>query len=50
MGHPRPLFRLLLLFFKQTLQILQQMNVQNVHTVYNTGIGTHDLQNTSLLP
>ena len=26
MGHPRPLFRLFFVFFKQTLQILQKIN------------------------
>ena len=28
MGHPRPLFRLFLLSFKQTIQILQQIQVK----------------------
>ena len=28
MGHPRPLFRLFLVFFKQTIQFLQQINVK----------------------
>ena len=33
-GHPRPLFRLFSVFFKQTFQILQQINVKNnVHPV-----------------
>ena len=37
--------------FKQTpLQILQQINVKNVHPVYGAGIRTHNLQNMSLLP
>ena len=48
MGHPRPLFRLFSVFFKQTLQFLQY--VKNVHPVYGAGIRTHDLQNMSLLP
>ena len=33
MGHPWPLFHLFSVLFKQTLQILQQMNVKNVHPV-----------------
>ena len=31
--------------FKPTLKILQQINVKNVHPVYDAGIWTHDLQN-----
>ena len=43
MGHPRPLLRLFLVFFKQTVQILQQINVKNVHPVSGgTGIKSHD--------
>ena len=41
MGQPRPLFRLFLVFFKQTLlQFLQQINVKkyHVHPVYGAGI------------
>ena len=33
MGHPRPLFRLFSVFFKQTIQFLQQMNVKNVMSI-----------------
>ena len=51
MGQPRPLFHLILVFFKQTsLQFLQQIYVKNVHPVYGAGIQTHDLQNVSLFP
>ena len=51
MDHPRPLFRLVLVFFKQTtIQCLQQINVKNVHPVNFAGIQTHDLQNMILLP
>ena len=53
MGQPRPLFRLFLVFFKQTLlQFLQQINVKkcHVHPVYGTRIRTHDLWIVSLLP
>ena len=34
----------------QSLHFLQQIYVKNVHLVYGTGIQTHDLRNTSLLP
>ena len=37
-------------FFKQTLQFLQQINVENVHPGYGAGICTHNLLNMSLLP
>ena len=50
MVHHQPLFRLFLIFFKQTIQVLQQINVKNVHLVYGAGIRTHILLNTSLLP
>ena len=50
MGPPRPLFNLFSVFFKQTIQILHQSNVKNVHPVYGAGIRTHDLWNMSLLP
>ena len=30
--------------------ILQQINVKNIHPVYDAGIRTHDLQNMSLSP
>ena len=42
MGHPRPLFRLFS-SFKQTLQFLQPINVNNFHPVYGAGIRTHNL-------
>ena len=42
MGHPRPLFRLFISLFKQIIQILQQINVKNVHPVSGAGIRTHD--------
>ena len=47
MGHAGTVFNL---FFKQTIQILQQIYVKNVHPLYGAGIWTKDLQNTSLLP
>ena len=50
MGRPQPLFRLFFVFFKQTLQILQQITVKNVHPVYRDGIRTHNLQIASLIP
>ena len=37
----RPLFHLFLVFFKQTLQFLLQIDVKNAHPVYATGIRTH---------
>ena len=36
--------------FKQTLQILQQIDVKNFHLVSGAGIQTHELLNASLLP
>ena len=44
MGHPQPLFRLFSVFFKQTIQFLQQMNVKkyHVHPVSGAGIRTHE--------
>ena len=33
MGQTRPIFRLFLVFFKQTIQFLQQMNVKNVMSI-----------------
>ena len=51
MGHPRPLFRLFSVFFKQTLiQFYNKLMWKNVRPVYSTGIRTHDLQIVSLLP
>ena len=35
--------------FKQTIQILQQINVKNVHPVSSARIQTHDLLIMSLL-
>ena len=49
MGHPRLLFHLFSDFFKQTIQILQQINVKNVHPVSGAGIQTHDLLSMNLL-
>ena len=49
MGHPRYLFAYFCLFYKQTVQFLQQINVMNVLSVQGTGIQTRDLI-TSLLP
>ena len=50
MGQPRPLFRLFSVFFKQTMQFLQQINVKHVHPVYGAGIQTHNLSNMSRHP
>ena len=50
MAQLRPLFRLFSAFFKQTIQILQQINVKNAHPVYGAGIRTHDLWNMSRHP
>ena len=35
--------------FKQTLLLLKEINVKNVHPVYGAGIQTHDLWNMSPL-
>ena len=48
MGHPWPLFHFFGLF-KQTVQILQQINVKSVHLVSGAGIRTHNLLILSLL-
>ena len=50
MGYAQPIFRLFLVFFKKTLQFLQQHNVKNVYPVSRAGIWTHDLLNASLFP
>ena len=51
MGLPRPLLSFIFGLFKQTLlQILQQINVKNVHSVLGVGILTYNLRNMSLLP
>ena len=39
MGQPRPLFRLFSVFFKQTIKILQQINVKNVMSIQYTTPG-----------
>ena len=39
-----------MVFFKQTIQFLQQIDVKNVHPVYRAGVPTHDLWNMSLRP
>ena len=51
-GPSRPLFRLFSVFFKQTIQFQQQINVKKcqVHPVSGAGIRTHDLWIVSLLP
>ena len=49
MGHPRPLFPLFSVLFKQTTQIVQRTNVKNVHPVSSGGTQTHNLQIMSLL-
>ena len=36
--------------FKQTIQILHQINVKNVHPVYGAEIQTHNLSNMSRCP
>ena len=41
-GHHRHRFCLFLVFFKQTLQFLQQINVKNLHQVSGVGIQTYD--------
>ena len=51
MGHPRPLFCLFSVFFKQSsTQVYNKLMRKNVHPVYGIGTRTHDLQNVSLLP
>ena len=47
--HSRPLFRLLSVFVKQTLQFLLQYNVKIIHLVSTAWIWTHDLLNATLL-
>ena len=42
MGQPRPLFVYFRLF-KKTLQIIEQINVKNVHPISGAGIQTHNL-------
>ena len=49
MGHPRSPFRLFQVFFKQTIQILHQIYVKNVHPVSGAGVQTHNLLIMSLL-
>ena len=44
------LFLFISVFSNKPLQILQQINVKNVHPVNCTGIRTHNLLNLSLLP
>ena len=46
---PWPLFRLFSVFFKQTIQILQQISVKKYNPVSGAGILTHDLLIMSLL-
>ena len=50
-GPPRPLLSFIFGLFKQpSLQILQQINVKNVHPAQGAGIRTHKLRNICLLP
>ena len=49
MGNSLHLLGLFLVFFKQTLQFLQQYDVKNVQLASGGGIWTHDLLNVSLL-
>ena len=50
-GPTRPLFRLLLIFFKQiSIQFYNKFNVKNVHPVYSAGIRTQEVQDIRLLP
>ena len=39
MGQPRPLFCLFLVFFKQKIQFLQQINVKNVLSIQYLALG-----------
>ena len=50
MSHSKPLFNFFSVFFKQTIQLLQLINVKNVHPVYSAGIRSQDRYRTSLLP
>ena len=52
MAHSRPLYRLFLVFFKQTLQFLQQINVKKCPSSQYTvdRIRTHVFQLMSLFP
>ena len=43
-------FSFIFIFFKHTLQFLQQINMINAHPLYGAGIRTHNLWNMSLLP
>ena len=43
-------FWFIFVFFKHTLQFLQQIYVKNVHPVYRAGIKTHNFQHMSLHP
>ena len=49
MGQPKPLSRLFLVFFQQTLHFFITKNVINVHPVFSAGIRTHNLQIASLV-
>ena len=50
MGQPRPLFRLILIFFSNNhYKFLQQIYVKKC-PVYSAGIRTHNLRYVSLLP
>ena len=48
-GYLPPLLDLFLVLFKETIQILQESNVKNVHPVSGDGIQTHDILISSRL-
>ena len=50
MGHPRPLSVCYRPFQANEIQLLQQINVKNVHLVIGAGIQTHNLMYLSLPP
>ena len=51
MGHPRPLFRLFLIFSnKHQYNVYNKLMRKNVHPAFGAGIRTHDIPNLSLLP
>ena len=51
MGHRQPLFRLFLVFFKQTsIQFYNKLGVKNAQAVYGAGIEPSIFRTLSLLP
>ena len=44
------LFFIYFRLFEKTLQVLQQINLKNIHPVFGAGIQTHDLKDMSLVP